>query len=693
MALQTKSISANGSKGHHKFTLTVTENSTSTNNTSSISWAFKISPISGGYNWVYENSVPVSYTVTINGIKYTGNIMSYDGSSTVTVKSGNNTITHDTNGKKTISYSFSVTSLNVSYLPGSASANGTMELTTIARQATLLTAPNFSDGDNPTITYSNPAGNAVSGLKACISIDGNAATVPYRDISKTETSYTFNLTDAERNALRNATTGSNSRTVIFFIRTTIDGKDYHSALSRTFSINNANPIVSGSVIDTNPAAIYLTGNPSKLVKYISDVKATMTATPQKGASMDESQYFIKHGNSSYQIEKENGVFQKTFNAVESSVFTFSAKDNRGNVGSATVTKDKDMVDYVKLTCNISQNRPDGAGDMTVSCTGNYFNGSFGAVTNTLKVQYRYKLYGGSYIVDWTDMDVTLSGNSYYAEKNLEGLDYQATYTFETRAIDKVCEYYETAVTSTGSPVSSKPIFHWGKDDFVFEVPVTFNAGANGISAEASGISEEGDQTIDGDLNVTGNLRLKGSGNYGNILRFGDGDYCYLKEATDDALTIKATRINLEANGVYVDGYAIPILDKGTWTPSLSSSAISSYTTQYGWYMKMNQTVTAGFFIKATCRSGYDSTNISISGLPYTPMFSASGGGMCSGASVSAGFNFQCYVAETSGSITIRVQACNNTSKTNLSTSASGCYYRSSGGEITLSGTITYMSNS
>jgi hypothetical protein len=224
---------------------------------------------------------------------------------------------------------------------------------------------------------------------------------------------------------------------------------------------------------------------------------------------------------------------------------------------------------------------------------------------------------------------------------------------------------------------------------VFEVPVTFNAGVAGATSMAN---TEGD-TYECNKTITGNLRLKGNGNYGNTLLFGDGTYCYLQEYEDDKLMIKATRIDLSANGVYVDGYAIPILDKGTWAPYLNSSAVSSYTTQYGWYSKMGQTVTVGFFIKATCKSGYDSTNISITGLPYTPMFSAAGGGMCSGAYVSAGFNFQCFVAETSGSITTRVQACNNTTNGNLSTSSSGCKYRSGGGEITLSGTITFMANS
>lgn len=41
--------------------------------------------------------------------------------------------------------------------------------------------------------------------------------------------------------------------------------------------------------------------------------------------------------------------------------------------------------------------------------------------------------------------------------------------------------------------------------------------------------------------ITGDLRLKGSGYYGNALNFGDGEYVYLKEATDDELTIYADK--------------------------------------------------------------------------------------------------------------------------------------------------------
>ena len=72
--------------------------------------------------------------------------------------------------------------------------------------------------------------------------------------------------------------------------------------------------------------------------------------------------------------------------------------------------------------------------------------------------------------------------------------------------------------------------------------------------------------------LTGDLRLKGNTNYGRKLRFGDGDYAYLHEDSDDHLTIFADRgITLSSNtdyGIETDnfidiGNARLIFDEGT----------------------------------------------------------------------------------------------------------------------------------
>ena len=130
-------ISANGAKGHHKFTLEVIENSTSTaDNTSSLSFTFKLSPIQTSWNWADWGSA-ISYTININGTNYTGTIPAYDGYSTVTLKSGSLTVAHNTDGTKSINYSFSVDdNADQRYTCGDASARGTMALSNIPRYAT-----------------------------------------------------------------------------------------------------------------------------------------------------------------------------------------------------------------------------------------------------------------------------------------------------------------------------------------------------------------------------------------------------------------------------------------------------------------------------------------------------------------------------------------------------------------------------
>lgn len=131
------SISANGAKGNHKFTLTVTEKSTSVdNNTSSLEFSFVLSPVYTSWNWEQWGS-SISYKVTINGTDYTGSIPAYDGYSTVTLKSGTQTVSHNADGSKTISYSFTVTDgAGQRYTPGNASASGSYILTTIPRATT-----------------------------------------------------------------------------------------------------------------------------------------------------------------------------------------------------------------------------------------------------------------------------------------------------------------------------------------------------------------------------------------------------------------------------------------------------------------------------------------------------------------------------------------------------------------------------
>ena len=397
----------------------------------------------------------------------------------------------------------------------------------------------------------------------------------------------------------------------------------------------------------------------------------MTATAQNGATIVEQS--ITNGNTTYETSTA------TFENVETGIFSLSATDSRGfttTVGRNLVTADK-FVPYVRLTCNIENTRPDANGNMDVRCTGSYFDGSFGEVENTLTVKCRYKNSSGTYS-NWYSMTITKNGGYYgaYTSFTIPNFDYQSTYTFECQATDKLA-----TVNTTPNTAKSMPVFHWSENDFVFEVPVTFK----------EGLSESGDKTISGNLNVTGDLRLKGNGNYGNTLRFGDGDYCYIKEATDDVMTIAANVIDLRASDFTVNDTPFAIPEAGSWTPVISASVnpVSSYDAQEGWYQKVGDCVTVGFNIKANIKSGYETYSFLIDGLPYTPVLNAFGGGVAHNIYVSnVGYVFEGWCANTDGNITGRLQPGNNTTAGNLQI-ASTTYFPKSGGTMTLSGTICY----
>ena len=332
------------SKDHHYFRLYVWETGTNiSTNQSTFRFEFYLAAKKNGYDWYHSGTVPVTYSISVGGYSWSGNIMSYDGSSTVKISSGGGyTINHTSTGSQTISASFSVSSISKSYLPGSASfSKSGVALTTIPRQANLTAAPNFTDEGNPTITYSNPAGTVVTSLQACIaSTSGSPVYVPYRDISKTGTSYTFNLTDDERETLRKACTTSNSMSVKFYVKTVLAGSTYYSTLTQTLTIVNNMPVFTSdqlSYADTDKAITTVTQNPLMIVQNKSNLKVTYTAAATKKHATISQYSFTLNGVTKTSTAAGGTVDFGKINSDKDLTLTVTAKDSRGNTVSATKT--------------------------------------------------------------------------------------------------------------------------------------------------------------------------------------------------------------------------------------------------------------------------------------------------------------------------------------------------------------------
>lgn len=424
-------------------------------NSTQISW--KLQLVSAGSGANISSSAEKDYSVTVDGAVWSGTTtVGIAAGATRTLISGNKTITHNADGSRTFSYSFSQ-EFNITYSGTpvkTKTGSGTGTLNTIPRQATVTKAPNFNDEENPTITYSNPAGTAVTTLQACIaSKDGTTIYVPYRDISKTGTSYTFNLTTAERNALRNATPNNNTLAVKFYIQTVIGGNTLRSSLEKTLTIINNKPTLNPVVKDAGTVSTVLTGDVNKIIKGHNYISVSSGGAALKGATIKSQK--ITCG------EEVINAGSGSFTNVDTASFVFTITDSRENTTTQTINKT--LIPYVKLTCNLNATATVD-GKITLNVKGNYFNGSFGATANTLSIQYRYKENGGTY-GSWINATATLSNNTYTANATITGLDYRKTYIVQAKAADKIYN-----LTTNEKRVKAIPVFDWGENDFQFNVP-------------------------------------------------------------------------------------------------------------------------------------------------------------------------------------------------------------------------------
>lgn len=319
------------------------------NNTTTIAWTLKGAGTASS-SWYRSGN----FKVVINGstvYSSSTRIQLYDGT---LVASGNFTMTHDTAGNKTFTASAEAGIYTVAV---NCSGSGSFTLPQIARAAKITAAPNFTDIENPTINYQNSAGNSVTTLQTCISLTGSTDNISYRDIPKTGTSYTFNLTEAERNVLRAAAPNSNTLSVIFYIKTVISGQTFYETATRTMTIVDAAPTMSSPTYqDSNSTTVAITEDDQKIIQKQSSLTISIpAATAQKYATITKYQVTI---NGVTREQTTAGNMSWGFLDVSSNITaTIKAIDSRGNsvTKSMQITVESWQQPYAVISCQRENN--------------------------------------------------------------------------------------------------------------------------------------------------------------------------------------------------------------------------------------------------------------------------------------------------------------------------------------------------
>ena len=448
--------------------LVCTQTQDITNNKSTISW--NLSTI-GGSNSFYSTGPTKVY---INGTEvysierksYTTQVFPASKGSV----SGTHTVAHNADGSKSITVSFSTAIYDQNVKTYSAS----WTLDKIPRAAQISSISSFTDENTPTITYINYVGNSATSVEAYIyANDAKTLLVGAKALSKTGTSYTYSLTDAERNTLRNAAKNTNSLPVKFYLRTLINGVEYwSSAYNINMGIVNAPPQAVIDFYDSNDITYDVTQYDTVFIRHKSHFTYSINATAYKGAEI--------YGYGVYVGSKSASTEEGTIYNVDGDELLLVVTDTRGNEYRETIPLT--MIDYIPLTCSQEVSielAEETEAIITCEISGNYYNGDFGNNDNTLNLYYRIAEDGGEF-GDWLYIGTaqSITDNTYKCTHYIKELAYDKSYTVEVSAQDLL-----TSVSSGGRSVALIPVFDWSATDFNFNVPIKMKGNEVGLVTE------------------------------------------------------------------------------------------------------------------------------------------------------------------------------------------------------------------
>lgn len=299
----------------------------------------------------------------------------------------------------------------------------------IAQNATIVTANDFTDETNPTLTYSNP-----SSFEYDVSIEFEGGSITRAGaIDGASGSYTMQLTDSERTTLRNASKDSSALKVTYALKTTIDGTAYYSRAERKMNVVDAAPGLGAvSYEDTNAATVAMTGDKSRIIQNRSTLTVTIPkATAKKGATI--AGYAIAFGGVTKKVKKAGAVSIGAVDVSYSQALTVTATDSRGFTASKSVQVTVD--DYIVPTAVIDLHRLNNFEPTTYITANSRYSHLNGKNAVTISAKFK-KVSDSSYgtpieLADSIQSTVTCDRDSAYdfvvtiADK-LESTDYNLT---------------------------------------------------------------------------------------------------------------------------------------------------------------------------------------------------------------------------------------------------------------------------
>lgn len=613
------------------------------NNTSTIAWTLKGAGGNSGYY------ISGNFKVVIAGETVYSSADRIELYPNTVVASGTKVITHNTDGTKNFSASAEA---GIYYVAVNCKGSGSWDLDYIPRTSTI-SCPSTAIGSTARIAINRASTNFWHEVTYKFgSLSGNCGV--------SDTTYlNWTIPDSFYDEMGNYTSKSCTLTCYTYINgsTTLVGTSTTNFLV-TIDADDSKPILVVDLYDDNDTTTYLTGNNSTMIRYYSNVHYDMNDSyAQNGATI--TSYKAKCGSTTRTAAED------IFRSARSEVFTFTITDSRG----ATVSKEIIMpvIDYIDLDCNLKVGNPTVSGNITITISGTYFNGSFGRMNNSLAVEYRYKEVNGTF-TSWKNAgSPSISGNSYTVTTSISGLDSTKTYVFEARAIDEL-----EVANNTADGVKSEPIFDWGANDFRFNVPMATNSDynangnvnvngghvyMNGGYIQTKNSNGEDVEVLDAGYS-NGNVYFS-YGHYTNSVgtTYYNGNKISMRSKNDLAIKSNSGDIDIDtpSGAIYLNGQTVDI-ETGTWSPVFYGI---DWDYRQGTYMRIGEMCIINFSFEGTVTSSQTYCRCARGYLPYYAnedadvLWLAAGGGNITGGAYEAEETFSGFTIESDGHIYAR----------------------------------------
>ncbi len=435
----------------HEFAgrVVIDETVNASSNTSSISWSFQIYVVRDAYVTNLTATSGNAVTVTIDGTTVfsspnigTVAMNTHHASNPLTLASGTSTITHNSDGTKTLPVTAVYTKSSLSHL-SRISVSGSVSLTRIARASAVDSVSSVNIGGSPTVKWT-PASTSYS-----YDIKFSCGTWSYttgRITVNSTDQQTFN-TYAIPTEVANQITSAKSATATCTIKTysTTSGSTSLGTSSATFTITVPN---NNTYRPTANLAITATGafNSYNLTNVTSFTYDCSGSSSTYGASISKYELTVK--DSSGAIVASGGSATGKINPITSATtltFSLTVTDSRGYKNASPVTETKVITAYNKPTIkSLTVTRGTGTVSSVTSCSNWQVNESGGGVAQ-VKYATEYTTLGTSnnltcqILINGGSATTVAGGPNKTAYFNNNGSMYatDTSYTFTLKIYDTV----------------------------------------------------------------------------------------------------------------------------------------------------------------------------------------------------------------------------------------------------------------